>query len=302
MKNSTNEIRKQMLSLLQLVVGLALCSMAMACFALPYNMVVAGVAGIGRTFDYYFGFGVTPVVYAANIIFFIIGAIFLGKKFAASVTIGTFLYPTFLEMFSRIDAMQQLVEEPILAALCAGVLDGIGIGLVIRMGGSTGGIDIPPIILNKKFGIKIPLTLSIIDIVILVSQLGFTSTNGIILGILYTLIYSIVMDKVLLYNQGGVQIFIFSKHSIEINEMLLKMGYGTTLFEGKGGYLREKKDIVYTVVSNRILNTVKNAILALDDKAFITIAPVNEVNGNGFTRMLTDQDYVENIAERAAGR
>lgn len=275
--------------------------MAMACFALPYNMVVAGVTGIGRIVNHFLGVGISPAVYVINISLFVIGAILLGRKFAASIAIGSFAYPIFLQLFYNLDALQNLVDDPLVAAICAAILDGVGIGMVIRMGGSTGGIDVPPIILNKKFGWKIPTMLSAIDIAIFLCQIPFTSTNGVILGILYALIYSLVMDKMLTMNQGGVQLIIFSHRNREINEELLKLGFGTTLLAGVSGYLQEKLDVVYTVVNNRVVNNVKRIILDIDENAFITISSVSEIRGNGFSKLFIDESYVEEVSDRNGG-
>lgn len=298
MKKKNNVI----IDMTQLILGNAMSAFAMACFALPYDMVVAGVSGLGRSSHEYFGFGVTATVYAINISLFLLGLLLLGKRFAATIAVGTFLFPFFLGVFQNIDALQHLVEDPLLASICAGVLDGVGIGMVIRMGGSTGGIDVPPIILNKKLGLKVAPVMSALDIGIFIIQIPITSTNGIILGILYTLVYSVVMNHILVMNQGGVQTMIFSKKfSKEVNEKLLEMGYGTTIFPAKGGYIQEDFDVISCVVSNRNLNRVKRAVLNIDSTAFITISNVSEVNGNGFTTMFGDEDYVPIVALRREG-
>ena len=293
---------KTVTDLVQLVLGNAMSACAMACFALPYDMVVAGVTGVGRSAHHFFGFGVTPTVYAINIGLFVIGWILLGKKFAATIVAGTFLFPFFLGLFQNIDALHHLVEDPLMAAICAGIMDGVGIGMVIRMGGSTGGVDVPPIILNRKFGWKVAPVMSALDVCIFIIQIPMTNTNGIILGIFYTLIYSMVMNYILVMNQGGVQTMIFSKEkSRSINEKLLELGYGTTIFPAKGGYIQEEFDVISSVISSRNLNRVKRAVLDIDPTAFSTISNVSEINGNGFTTMFGDEDYVPIVSQRREG-
>ena len=137
--------RKFISEIVQMVSGNIICAFALGCFALPFNMVVSGMSGIGRMVNYYTGMSVSMVVMICNATLFIIGWIMLGHKFAASIAIGTFVYPTFLGIFQNIDALTHLVDDPLLAAICAGVLNGVGLGLVLRVGGSTGGTDIPPI-------------------------------------------------------------------------------------------------------------------------------------------------------------
>ncbi len=292
---------KAVFELGQMILGNAICAFSMACFALPYNMVVSGVSGIARIVKVGTGLDIAITVAVLNIGFFIAGALVLGKKFAASTAIGTFAYPFFLGVFQNIEMLQHLVDDPMLAAVCAGVLDGVGLGLVIRIGGSTGGIDIPSIILNKKLGWKTATVMSAIDIFIFLIQIPVTDTNGIILGILYALIYSVVMNRIILMSQGGVQILIWSSKVDEINERLLQIGFGTTLFRARGGYLREDKEVICCAASNRTFNQVKRAALSIDSQAFITVTEMNEVSGNGFTMMLADEEYVPVVSDRHDG-
>lgn len=293
--------KKSILNLIQLLIGNALSGFSIACFAIPYDMMVSGVAGIGRVIYTYTGLSITMSVYIINISLFLLGLIFLGKKFAMAILVGSFTFPIFFQLFQNMESLQHLVEDPLLAAICAGILDGVGIGIILRIGGSTGGIDVPPIILNKKFGFKIAPLMYGMELAIFLLQLPVSTTNGVILGILYALIYVIIMNKIIVMDQGGLQLMIFSEHSDLINEKLLELGYGTSIIKGAGGYLREKRDIIYSIIGNRNLNRVKRAVLEIDKKAFITIANVSEVNGNGFTAWFGDEDYVPEVEKRRPG-
>lgn len=293
--------KKAVFELGQMILGNAICAFSMACFALPYNMVVSGVSGIGRMLKESMGISITVSVAVINVAFFLMGAVMLGKKFAASTAIGTFAYPFFLGVFQHIEVLQHLVDDPLLAAICAGVLDGVGLGLVIRIGGSTGGIDIPAIILNHKFGWKTGTVMSALDILIFLIQIPVTSTNGIILGILYALIYSIVMNRIILLEQGGIQMMIWTDDLPAVNEKLLSMDMGTTLLKARGGYMREDKEVIYCAASNRNLNRIKRAVLNIDPKAFITITSMSEINGNGFTWDFGGEVYEPALKDRVDG-
>ena len=293
--------RKFLVQAGQITVGNALSAFAIACFALPYDMVVSGISGFGRMANYYFGFNISTTVLIINVTLFILGWAMLGTKFAMSIIVGSLTFPAFLELFQSIPQLQHLVDDPLLASICAGIIDGVGLGIVIRSGGSTGGIDVPPIILNRKFGMKVAPLMYALDMGIFLIQLPITKTNGIILGILYAFLYSIVMNKVIVMDQGGMQMFIFSSQITKINERLLELGFGTTLFNGTGGYLREPQEICYCVVSSRNLNRVKREVLAIDKKAFISISNASEVNGNGFTLLLQDEDYNPDPSSRSDG-
>lgn len=282
----------------QIILGNAICAFAMGCFALPFNMVVAGMSGIGRMVEFYTGISITIVVAVLNIAAFAAGWIVLGRKFAASIVIGSFAFPIFLGFFQNLPGLQHLVDDPLLAAICAGVLDGVGLGLVLRIGGSTGGTDVPAMILNRKLGINIAKALSVIDVSIFLVQLPVTDTNGVILGILYALIYSFVLNRMIVLEQGGIQMMIWTDHTNEVNEEILRLGFGTTLIRGRGGYLRDSKEVILCAAANRSLGRIKRAVLEIDSKAFITISSVNEINGNGFTMLLGDGEYTPVIEDR----
>ncbi len=294
--------RKNAFEFAQMVLGNAICAFSVTCFALPYDMVVSGMSGIGRIVNILSGVSVSAVVAVFNIILFIIGALVLGKRFAATIALGTFAFPLFMGIFEQMTSLHHLVNEPLLAAICAGVLDGVGLGLVLRLGGSTGGIDVPAMILNRKLGWKIATVMSGIDIAIFLLQIPVTDTEGIILGILYALVYGVVMDRMIVLEQGGYQIMIWTDKISEVNEELLEIGFGTTLIKARGGYLREDREVILCAASNRNFNKVKRAVMAIDKSAFMTITSVSEVNGNGFTYMLDDEEYVPDLKERHDGR
>ena len=293
--------KKNAFEFAQMVLGNAICAFSVTCFALPYNMVVSGVSGLGRIVNILSGFSVSAAVAVLNTALFIIGAAVLGKRFAATIALGTFAFPFFMSVFEQMTSLHHLVNEPMLAAICAGVLDGVGLGLVMRLGGSTGGIDVPAMILNRKLGWKLATVMSGMDIAIFLLQIPVTATEGIILGILYALVYGVVMDRMIVLEQGGYQIMIWTEQIHEVNEKLLQIGFGTSILRGVGGYLREDRDIILCAASNRNFNKVKRAVLSIDPEAFMTITSMNEINGNGFTFNVADE-YISDFSERHDGR
>ena len=293
--------KKNAFEFAQMVLGNAICAFSVTCFALPYNMVVSGVSGLGRIVNILSGFSVSAAVAVLNTALFIIGAAVLGKRFAATIALGTFAFPFFMSVFEQMTSLHHLVNEPMLAAICAGVLDGVGLGLVMRLGGSTGGIDVPAMILNRKLGWKLATVMSGMDIAIFLLQIPVTATEGIILGILYALVYGVVMDRMIVLEQGGYQIMIWTEEIHEVNEKLLQIGFGTSILRGVGGYLREDRDIILCAASNRNFNKVKRAVLSIDPEAFMTITSMNEINGNGFTFNVADE-YISDFSERHDGR
>ena len=145
------------------------------------------------------------------------------------------------------------------------------------------------------------MILYISDVIIFLIQIPVTDTNGVILGILYALIYSVVMNKLIVMEQGGIQLMIFTEKVNDVNEKLLSMGFGTTLLNGAGGYMHDDKKVIYCVASTRNLNRIKRAIMAIDSTAFITIASISEINGNGFTWYFNQERYVPALKNRHDG-
>ena len=170
-----------------------------------------------------------------------------------------------------------------LATLFAGLLIGVGIGMVIRAGASTGGMDIPPLVLNKKFKLSVSGTMSALDCMILLSQMLFANSEKILYGILLVLLYTTVLDKVLLLGKSQMQIKIMSEQCEVISEQIRqKLDRGTTLLYSEGGHTRKKSYAILTVVSNRELTKVNDLVMSLDPNAFMIINQVNEVHGRGF--------------------
>ena len=182
------------------------------------------------------------------------------------------------------EAIQNLTTDPMLATICAGILIGIGIGVVIRAGASTGGVDIPPLIVNKKFGISVSTGLYVCDFVILIGQMLFRDREKILYGILLVVIYTFVMDKVLVSGKSQIEAKIISKKYEEINEAIqIKLDRGSTFIKSETGYRHDDTMIVMTVVSNREIARLNQVVLEIDPQAFIVINEAKEVMGRGFT-------------------
>ena len=130
---------------------------------------------------------ISATIAAVNIVMFIIGLAIMGKKFAATIVVSTFAYPLLIDFYGRIPGITNLTDDKMIAAIFGGVLLGAGIGFVIRLGASTGGTDIPPIILNYKFGIPVGITMYAIDFAVLLTQVPFAKMEDILLGILMTM-------------------------------------------------------------------------------------------------------------------
>lgn len=266
------------------LIGNTIYSCGIAAFVLPNDLITGGTTGIALILEHYFGLPIGLSVAIFNIVMFILAILILGKSFALTALISTFYFPWILSQFQKVQFIQNMTDDFLLGSIFAGLMLGLGVGLVIRAGASTGGMDIPPLILNKKFGLQVSIGLYVFDFTILIIQMSFRDKERILYGILLVLIYSTLVDKVLLMGKTQMQVKIISDHYEEINKVIQeKLDRGSTFFKTESGYLRKDSFAIMTVVSSRELPKLNELVLEIDKQAFIVINQVNEVMGRGFT-------------------
>lgn len=267
-----------------MILGNAILAMGTAAFVVPNGLISSGVTGIGLILQRLFGLPVDIGVFAADGVLFLLGAAVMGKAFAATIILSTIVYPTFFSLFGKIPFLTSLTDDKLMAAIYAGLLMGAGIGLVIKVGGSTGGMDIPPIILHKLFGLSIPVMISVGDILLLLVQAFYSSTEQVLYGILVVMLTSIVIDKVLIMGQKQTQVMVISPEYERINQAIhQKIDRGSTLIHATSGLEKQEQKVVLSVISNRQLGDLNELILQIDPQAFVIANEVNEVKGRGFT-------------------
>ena len=266
------------------LIGNTIYSCGIAAFVLPNDLITGGTTGIALILEHYFGLPIGLSVAIFNIVMFILAILILGKSFALTALISTFYFPWILSQFQKVQFIQNMTDDFLLGSIFAGLMQGLGVGLVIRAGASTGGMDIPPLILNKTFGLPVSIGLYVFDFTILIIQMSFRDKERILYGILLVLIYSTLVDKVLLMGKTQMQVKIISDHYEEINKVVQeKLDRGSTFFKTESGYLRKDSFAIMTVVSSRELPKLNELVLEIDKQAFIVINQVNEVMGRGFT-------------------
>ena len=286
----TVESKKELRSIFNLkkiffvLLGNTIYCAGIVAFVLPTGLVTGGTTGLGPIVNHYFGVPIELFAAIFNTVMFLLAVVLLGKAFALTSLISTFYFPVILGVFQKIEWLQDLTDDPMLCTVFAAVSIGVGIGMVIKAGASTGGMDIPPLILNKKMGVPVSVGLYTFDFLILIGQMFFRDTEKSLYGILLVMIYTVLVDKVLLMGKNQMQVKIMSERYEEINEMIhQKLDRGTTLYRTESGYLHNKGFLVMTVVSNRELPKLNQLIMEIDDKAFMVISQVSEVKGRGFT-------------------
>lgn len=274
---------KKAAELFLVLLGNLLMSVGVGAFIIPSGLMVGGATGIGLIMSHYFGIPVSSFVGAYNAVMFVIGAAFLGKHFAFTTLISSFLFPSLLGWIETI-VQSPLTSDPLLAVVLGGLLTGTGIGLVIRAGSSTGGNDIPTLLLNKKLGVPISVTMNVLDFAILMFQLPYSPLETALYSIVLVLLYSTVADKMSALGKGRMQVRIISKHYKEISDAIKKrVDRGVTLYHIQGGYSGQESCEVMTVLSARELPELNRLVMEIDPTAFIMLARINEVRGRGFS-------------------
>lgn len=276
---------KSIQKIIMILLGNLLYSFAIAFFILPSGLITGGTTGIALFVNYLTGLDISLFVLIFNIVMFIAGLIILGKTFALSTVLSSIAYPFMLSFAQWLNRLTgDLTHDLILCTIFGGLLIGIGIGIVIRAGASTGGMDIPPLVLNKKFGINVSVSLYAFDFTILILQMFFSDREQILYGILLVCIYTFALEKVLIMGKSKTQVEIISEKYKEINDLIItRFDRGTTIYQATGGFTGNEAHAVLTVINKRELFAIQEAVMKLDPAAFIIISQVNEVKGRGFT-------------------
>ena len=284
MENINQTLLQRGITLLTVIIGNAMYAAVAVLFLLPSGLPTGGTTGIALLVNRLTGLSVSMFVLGFNIVMLVVGFIFLGKKFAFTTIVSTFTYPICLELFGQIFANVHFTDDIWLNTIFSGLVIGVGLGSVIRMGASTGGMDIPPLILNKYFRIPVSVSLNVFDILILLPQILYNPPERVLYGILLVMIYTTVLDKVLVMGNTKTEVKIISKQVEEVRQAILaQVDRGVTMLYGEGGYKQEQKQIVLSIVSNRELPQVERLIRQIDPEAFMIISRVTEVRGRGFS-------------------
>lgn len=276
--------KKNLWTIIGVLAGNLILAFTVSAFMVPHGIIMGGATGMGLTISHYFPIDLSLIIFIVNAILFVLGAVVLGKKFALTTIISTFVYPTFLSVVRQIPGVADMTDNIMLATIYGGALLGLGIGLIVRVGASTGGTDILALVFNKWFHIPVAALLYVVDFTVLGMQVFFSDSEQILYGILALILTTIVLNRVMLMGQSQIQLFIITELYEEVKEKMLKeIDAGVTMVHIETGYGKKQQQGVLCVIPKRKLYSVKELVQMVDPKAFITITQINEVRGRGFT-------------------
>lgn len=277
-------MRQRLKMILNIVLGNALLAFSIYAFVIPNDFMLGGTTGIGLILRQWIPVRLSLIAGVANVILFLLGWIFLGKKFAMASLLSTVLYPAIMAVFEEISLGALIPDDTLICAIFCGVLSGIGIGLVVRVGGSTGGMDIPPCILQKYFGIPVGTSLMVFDTLIVLIQVCFRGLDGLLYSILIIALMSVAVNRAVMTGEQKIEIIIISPAYEKIRrEILEKINCGVTMLDIETGYEGITQKAILSVVYSKKYPEIRDAALHIDSKAFIVANAVMNVNGRGYT-------------------
>lgn len=281
----SKSLRSRLVSLLLVLVGNVLYAFSVKLFVLPANLISCGTNGIALVVSNLTPIPMSAFILAFNIFMLGVGWLVLGRQFAMTTILSSILYPVLLELLNFLLGDYRITDDLLLCAAFGGMGLGISLGLVLRGGASTGGMDIPTLILKKFFRIPVAASLWMMDFTIMLMQLLFHSPEDLLYGVVQLIAISLTLNKVMLFGTSKTEVKIISERSDDIRQAILsRVDRGVTLLAGKGGYLQNETEIVLSVVSNHELPKIERLARDIDPECFMIVSRVTEVWGRGFSR------------------
>ena len=277
-------LRARLFSLILVLVGNIIYAFSVKLFIIPANLISCGTNGIAFVVNHLTGLNMSVFILLFNVVMLAVGWAVMGRQFAMSTVISSLMYPVLLEVLNRTMGNVVVTDQLLLNVLFGGMGLALSLGLVLRGGASTGGMDIPPLVLNKFFKIPVSATLWAFDFCILLAQMMFHPLEDLLYGILLIIVISIALNKVMLLGTSRTEVKIISEKAEAIRQGILsRVDRGVTILHGEGGYLRREAEVILSVISNHELPKIEALAREIDPSCFIIVSRVTEVWGRGFS-------------------
>ena len=276
---------KQILKTLPVVfLGNVVMAAGTVLFILPAGLITGGTTGLGIIAEFLSDMPIPVFTAIFNVVMFLLGLVCLGKTFAATTLVSTFCYPVILGMLQAVVGDFVLCEDLLMNVLFGGLCVGSSIAIVVRAGSSTGGMDIPPLLLQKYLGIPVSKSIYAFDFVIVCGQALIVAPQMLLYGVLLVMVYTVVIDKLMAMGDAQLQLEIVTDKSDDIRLAILQdVDRGVTLLHGQTGYQQKETDVLFSIISPRERHRTEQLVRRIDPNAFIIISHVTRVSGRGFS-------------------
>lgn len=275
MKDKNMRLIKTIYKYVFLLIGAVIAAAGLELFLIPNNIIDGGIVGVSIIVSYLTTVPLGIFTFILNVPFLVIGYRQIGKEFVAASLFSILAFSLAVSLLGEVGA---LTKDVFLATAFGGIILGIGVGIILRLGGSLDGTEIVAILLNKKTELSVGQIVMLFNVVIF-------SCAALVLGwdrALYSMLAYFVAHKVIdLVIQGfdeAKAVFIVSDISDEIaNAITEGLGRGVTFLNGRGGYSKDDKTIIYSVVTRLEIAKLRSIVKEMDPEAFLAIHDVADV-------------------------
>lgn len=267
---------------LLITIGAVFMSIGLEIFLVPNKVIDGGITGISIMLSYLTGWKLGFFIFLLNLPFFFLGYKQIGKTFAVSTLYGIIVLSISTTLLHQVPAF---TEDILLASLFGGMILGIGVGIVIRYGGSLDGTEILAILSSKKLPFSVGEIVMFFNIFILGSAGFVFSWDRAMYSILAYFVAYKTMDVVIAGLDESKFVWIISEDSQEIGDAILhRLGRGVTYLSGEGAYSGEDKKVIFCVINRLEEAKLKDIVKEYDSSAFLAVGDIAEVRGGRFKK------------------
>lgn len=290
--------KKLFVDFLVLTIACFVFAFAWESFMIPNGMSAGGLMGLCTVIQYATA-GAVPAQYsyfAVNAVLIIVAILAMGIGFGFKTIFCIVMSSLAMEVVAGVPALHSIsgeffyVEETLLIPIIAGLLEAVGLGLVIRYGGSTGGTDIVAVMVNKYWPVSLSKVFLVTDLMVvcLLLFLPDKAFTDMVFGIVEIVTFSLLIDFVVGGKKSSYQLFVFSQKYHEIADHIInELDRGVTVLEAQGWFTKQQRNVLFILISQKQLPSLTRAIKEIDPKAFMSVSSANNVYGEGFEEIKT---------------
>ncbi|QJW44715.1 YitT family protein [bacterium BFN5] len=276
-------MKNKLLQYFFVALGCFICSASINLFLVPHHLLSGGVSGLAIISYFLFGFPIGIQLFIMNIPLIYAAYRFLGRDYTITTIFGIFMFSIAVDL-TQFLSNYNLLDDPILAALTGGLVSGFGSGLIFRVNGSAGGLDIVAAIVKKYYSLNFGVVGFAINFMIMLLGASLFGLKLAILTLISMFVAANLTDKVVEGFNRRKTIHIVSYKTQEIVDAILnEVGRGVTILQGEGAFTRQQKQIIFVVVSLTQISKIKFLVQEADPSAFMIVSDAAEVMGRGFT-------------------
>jgi uncharacterized membrane-anchored protein YitT (DUF2179 family) len=268
-----------------IIIGAFIQALSLRLFLVPSHLVSGGLSGAGQILYYLYNWPIGLVVFLGNIPLFILGWRYLGgPRFATRTILAIVAFSGFTDLLLSQTGHSAFTPDPFLNTLYGGIMMGVGLGIVYRGRGTSGGTDIIGRILNRQFGLSISMAYLVTEALVILAAGVFFNWEIALYGLLMIYISGIAADRVLEGSNVIRDVMIITEKMDAVSQALMdELERGTTIINARGGYSKQDRPILYCVVTSSEVMQLKTIVHDIDPNAFMVVGSANEALGEGFT-------------------